>query len=492
MWFLEFASPWMAPWLAAAAIPIAIHFLHRRKQQTLSWAAIELLLHIVQKQSRRMQFEQWLLLLLRTAVLVLFALAIMRPWRHLPTSSNAAESEAASSQLHIIVLDASYSMLAKETESSRWESAVRAAVRIIRERSLGEAVQLIRMAQRAESVNGEPSFEHERMILETERLECSAGPGDLTGALDLIDRTVRTARSTGAWPQSIHVHFLTDLENETWRTWSDQQFLQRWKAMAESVDEVHVESFASLTGGNVGIVEVKTDQRAALPGRPLRVTALVQNNTPKPIQLPIQFQTGGNTIRSESVSAAAGETAAVSVELIPPDAPFWALTAEIPTDRLPIDDRRHLVIPVRRQIRVACVEDEKNSAQMAALALSPGTGSGSSGNRRDPFAVETLTQFELNGSRLVNSDAVVLCDIRKLTAKQIETLTAFAARGGAIIALLNRECDAIDWNREEQGAAGLFGFKLIRPSEDADYAPTRCNTVHRSPLPLKPIPNRDY
>ncbi len=77
---LGLGSAWMLAWLGAASIPLMLHLLHRRRQQEVSWAAMELLMQAIRQNSRTVKIEQWLLLLLRTAVLVMFAFALTRPF----------------------------------------------------------------------------------------------------------------------------------------------------------------------------------------------------------------------------------------------------------------------------------------------------------------------------------------------------------------------------------------------------------------------------
>ena len=74
-----FGSPLMLWGLAAGAIPIVIHLLHRRRFQTVPWAAMRFLLAATKKQSRRIKLEQLLLLLIRTLIILLVALALSRP-----------------------------------------------------------------------------------------------------------------------------------------------------------------------------------------------------------------------------------------------------------------------------------------------------------------------------------------------------------------------------------------------------------------------------
>ena len=74
-----FESPAMLGWMAAASAPLIIHLLNKRKFQESSWAAMQFLLAAMRKNSRRVLIEQWLLLALRTLIILLFVLAAAQP-----------------------------------------------------------------------------------------------------------------------------------------------------------------------------------------------------------------------------------------------------------------------------------------------------------------------------------------------------------------------------------------------------------------------------
>lgn len=62
-----------------AAIPVALHLFFRSRYRTVPWAAMKFLLTSVEQTSRRLKFQEYLLLLLRMAVLVFLAIALARP-----------------------------------------------------------------------------------------------------------------------------------------------------------------------------------------------------------------------------------------------------------------------------------------------------------------------------------------------------------------------------------------------------------------------------
>src|SRR6188474_888511 len=75
----QFTSLAMLGWLGAALAPILIHLFTRKRFRKVTWAAMEYLLAAMKKNRRRIQLEQWVLLAVRTLLLVLLALALADP-----------------------------------------------------------------------------------------------------------------------------------------------------------------------------------------------------------------------------------------------------------------------------------------------------------------------------------------------------------------------------------------------------------------------------
>ena len=76
-------SPFVHPalfWggIGLVSIPIIIHLLNRRRFRRLEWAAMEFLLDALRRNRRRIRIEQWILLLLRIAAVLLIVIARAR------------------------------------------------------------------------------------------------------------------------------------------------------------------------------------------------------------------------------------------------------------------------------------------------------------------------------------------------------------------------------------------------------------------------------
>src|SRR5580658_340626 len=106
---MSFLTPFMLFGALAASIPIAIHLFFRSRYRTVPWAAMKFLLTSIEQTSRRLKFQELLLLLVRMTVLALLALAFARPISSMVRGVGRGDSVDA-----VFVFDVSYSMGAND------------------------------------------------------------------------------------------------------------------------------------------------------------------------------------------------------------------------------------------------------------------------------------------------------------------------------------------------------------------------------------------
>src|SRR5437763_15088656 len=161
-----FATPWAALLAAAgaAAVPIVIHLLHRNRYRVIHWAAMRFLLAAQRKNTKRMRLEQWILLAVRTSMVLLMVLgmAAVMPWAEALWSrlfaGHAALASLSSRRTHkILVLDGSLSMGTRLGESTCFHRARAAALKAIRAGSGSDGFSVILMAAPPRLIVSEPS-----------------------------------------------------------------------------------------------------------------------------------------------------------------------------------------------------------------------------------------------------------------------------------------------------------------------------------------------
>ena len=108
---MTFLNPWMLAGAAAVGIPIALHFFYKARYQRLPWAAMDFLREAIEQTSRRLKFQELILLALRCLVILLLALALARPGRD---TAGGGRGEAVDA---VLVIDTSYSMGASDGDN---------------------------------------------------------------------------------------------------------------------------------------------------------------------------------------------------------------------------------------------------------------------------------------------------------------------------------------------------------------------------------------
>ncbi len=239
-------------WLGAAAAPLLIHLLSRRKYREVPWAAVEYLLAAMQRSSRRLRTEGLILLAIRTLIVVAVVVAVAGPYLERPGGALAVGEP-----IHkVIVLDGSYSMAYKPAEQDRFQLARRLVEEIVAGSSQGDGFSLVLMAEPARIIVGTPAFvsddvrealkrsqgerdggassaapgdkpaaartdaqrkiEEDDFIREVRNLRLPHAGGDLHGALDRVDEIL--ARSRKEYPRLSRreIYFLTDLGRTSW------------------------------------------------------------------------------------------------------------------------------------------------------------------------------------------------------------------------------------------------------------------------------------
>ena len=112
-----------------ASIPLVIHLLFRRNFRRIDWAPMRYLKLTIQRNRRKIQIEQFLLLLLRTALILLLIAIISRPVLNAAGIGRWFVGDSRTS--HILVLDDSLSMGLVTNGRSAFERALELAAQAI-------------------------------------------------------------------------------------------------------------------------------------------------------------------------------------------------------------------------------------------------------------------------------------------------------------------------------------------------------------------------
>ena len=121
--------PLLLSGILLASIPVVIHLLHRQRTTPIRWGAMRFLLESQLQSRRRRRVDQWLLLAVRVAALLLLAWALARPMMSNGITSKLG-TEAPTDVAFVV--DHSLSMSRVVGDQTLFDQAAAIAVRAVR------------------------------------------------------------------------------------------------------------------------------------------------------------------------------------------------------------------------------------------------------------------------------------------------------------------------------------------------------------------------
>lgn len=451
------ASAWMLWWGLAAAIPVLLHYLYRRRQTIIPWAAMQLLHQVVQREARRVRLEQWLLLCLRTLILLTLAVALARPfWNTAASGSNLTSAPATN---WIIAIDVSYSMGYRVDNETRLQAAQRRATELIDTARQGDAFAVIALGQPPRGVVASPSFDRAAVQTELGRMRINDAGCDLKAGLQLMQDIAQRAVADPTLPGQVRLLIISDLGREHWQSAIDGVDAKLLKQLGQQFP-LEIESLGDEAVANLAVTDVRTDAVRGVVGQPVTLDVTLSNfGNEVAEQVPVQLVVDGNTVSSQRVTIAPHDAQSTRFLYVPSSLGLQVLSVTLPADRLPVDDTHRQVIDVVQESEVLIIEEQPGAARVVKLSLDPQQPS-TIGQPRT-----SVSPFELSTVELAKWPVIVLYDLSTLDAAQAQRVENYVRQGGGLICMLGAQTQAAAWNNRDL-ARTLLGFELLEPSAE--------------------------
>jgi hypothetical protein len=483
-----FATPLaaLATLAGAASVPVVIHLLNRRRYRVVDWAAMRFLLAARRQNVRRLRIEQLLLLTVRTLLIVLMiaAMCSITPWaeavwQRLLPGGGTGVSQVAGRTHKIVVIDGSLSMTLAGDRGSCFDRAKALAAELVRSSAAGDGFSLVLMAGPAQAVIAGPAEDAGKVAREIEALRCPHGNSDLGGALQLVEELVRKA--PGKYAQR-EVYVLSDLQRSTWAIGSPGSgWTEAWGRL-QAQTQVVVLDVGRPDAENLAVTGLTLADPLAVTGTRTTLTATVHNFGPKEragvkvdllaSSLPPVNDRGLITpqmVHQELVTLPAGGAASVTFPYELRTAGDHVFQVRAEADALEADDVRSLTVTVKDTWPVLVVngkpaaERYDQAASWLADALFPFPESfRHPAYPARPRVIDTAQFADPGTSDLSAYDCVFLCDVPRLSEREVARLETHLRRGGGLVICLGPDVDLESYNRLlYQDGKGLLPARLI-------------------------------
>ena len=406
----------------------------------------------LQRNRRRIQIEQWLLLLLRIALPVLLFLFLARPVLQPTGLEKWLGAGGRSSQ--VVLIDDSLSMGYTAGGPPAFHRAREVAAAL-----LAGARPQDRWTLVAASDPHAPVFlevegaQGERLASDALALTPTETHAAWPTVLDAVDEVLASC----AYPTR-QLTMITDLRKAGWdagvglvaRRWSEKGV----KVRVVDVGEAATGSQTS-AGSNVALESLTPLDRTILAGAESRWEAVVRNDSPRVLSgARAILRVDDRPTELTLPEIAPRQSARVPLTVRFPSAGPHDLSLQLPEDELPGDNQRWAAVPVKDSLLVRLVDGEPSAEPFGsevdylAAPLSIGVGDA------EAWRVEVVQADDFLSPRYEPADVLVLANVEAPTLEQAERLASLVQDGMGLMIFTGAKLDT-----------GLYNDLLFRPTD---------------------------
>lgn len=459
--------------LAAASIPIIIHLINRNRFRVIKWGAMHLLDAALKENTRRLQLEQLLLLLVRIMIPTLLALALARP---VMKGIEALVGSAKSSQ--VILLDNSYSMEAGGRANGSFARARQETAELLDGVAGGSDVAIMLMAGDGGMLLDQPTFDHARLSRELTATDAGFGKADVPKSLEAAVGTI--AKMQHPYREIIVV---SDFQTISWPEDEAGERLRIMQILKESPLPPRI-TFMQVGASDPENVSVESLDFARLilgVGQPINVRANIRNYGNRTYStLQVYFRVDGVERKRTQISIGPNEEQQVLFVHDFDKAGSHVIEVFADADTLSADNAYSASLPVWDRVPVLLVSGDSNPQPLLGetdfleIALRP-YGEAKS-DLRDLIEPRVISPEELNMAELEKVRVVVLANVRELSNGQYKSLQQFVREGGGLIVFPGDRIN-LQWHNQVMNVAdgGLLPlpWKALSGSINDSAAATR-------------------
>ena len=477
---MGFLNLMLAGFAGLAAIPIIIHLLNQRRFKVVVWAAMDFLLATIEKNSRRLQLQDLILMLLRAFALVFLALALARPTLSpggLDLLGHQGETAA------VIVLDNSLSMGHKTGNETRFDAAKRAALAIVDHLPKGAGAALVLMSDVAVDEIPEPSHDAAFIRSAISDAVLSDGGTDVAGGIAKAWGILRNAPALAK-----EVYVVSDMQSNAWPASGDAGWttLANELTAAKPAVRLYLANVSDGADGNLSIAALApVDEQVSTESDAAFVATLQYHGSGSAQNVTVELLVGApDAPPTEPLRPAASVvvdkvegTAQVRLETRFTAGGDYRIAVRAAPDHLPADDVRSLALTVVERIKVLVIDGQpgdggsfSGAGDFLKAALSP----------RDPnddshkalIDTDVITIAQLGERSLRDYQAVILANVADLPSGLVEGLKTYVkADGRGLIIFGGENVSPQRYNQLLGGKDGLLPGVLAARTIEADVAP---------------------
>lgn len=463
MGFLTGSLLWGA---GAAAIPLLLHLLFRSRYRPQPWGAMALLRKCLEQTRRRVRLQEWVLLLLRMAALVLLAVALARPILSSPTATTGREAVEA-----WVLVDVSGSMSARDGAATRLDVAKAAVGHILDHLPPDSHVKLYAMLPQPKWLGPEVASDVARARTLVSQLRALPVPGLLLPAIQEVAQAWETPATR---PRELYV--VSDMQATAY-----EGSPPVWAATFEKLrsnGRCYWVRCGDRPLANATLVDAVPAMPLTWLNQPAALVATVRNTGQQPLPQVTVTLTSDAVPTLKEVRVLANlrveETRSVTLSWTPPRPGPVPLRITLSADDVPLDNVIDRIDHVQDRVNVLIVDghlDPREPERSGGFFLGHALRQLTSADATPPVRQRSVVPAQADPGLLADVHVCCLVDVAMPTSERdaavsarfLDRLVAFVQAGGSVVIFGGVNVNAADYHQHLHDQRGLLPTMVRSP-----------------------------
>ncbi len=390
---MTFLNPAVLFGLLAASIPIVLHFLNLRKLKKIEFSTLAFLKELQKTKIKRIKLKQWLLLLLRIAIILLLVMAFARP----TAKSFSLGNSSAAKTTAVIIIDNTFSMSVVTEKGSYLNQAKQTAKNLLGNFRDGDEIALISVGDLSNEVS-KPTTNFRLALQSIEELQISSVSKTLNEAVIKAAQVLYQSKNFNK-----EIYLLTDLQKG--RIFNSQNELANLSGILDENTRMYLVNIGGKDAVNLGVEELMPNNQIFEKGKAVSFTARVKNYSSQSVNNSVvSLFVNGKRSAQQSLNFVGGETKETTFETTLADTGRVEIYTELEDDEILQDNKRYFSVYVPDKISLLILTDLPEDAKFIKLAVE---------DPQQKIKITTTAAEQLHSLNLKNYNAVIVIGSEK-------------------------------------------------------------------------------
>ena len=437
--------------LFAAAIPLILHLLNRRRRHIVEFSTLRFLKQLEKKEMNRLRLKRLLLLLIRTLIVISIVLSFSRPTirGYLPGGELSTNA--------VILLDNSLSMQILNEEMSLFDESTQAVTEILGTFNKNDRLILLSSVQNERVVSADIKWSSPANI-DLEDVNISYRSSDLKSALQKSIKLLNNKKSANK-----ELFIISDFQGKS--------VVNIDNNIDKTTNDLHVYLLKMTSNElNYSISRADVISKVLREGSSVRIGIEVRSNSEENNEVRLELFIEGTRV-GQTILNPTSQNAAISNFSVPiKRSGFISGFAELEDDALKADNRRYFNLYIPEQIRVLAIGSE-NDLFFTAAAIRTSLKNGARSE------LKVIIPSEINRVHLDDFDVILLSALPEQSDRFAQQLKEYVKIGGGLLLFPGNGFDIEKYNDSFSSELNMPKINGIARSDDLLEEYTTIGTI---------------